>query len=465
MVPALLLLLGIGDASAEICGRVTVFEPNLQSPAERGLGEVFVYAFEPGESSPATRFMAVSDPDGNFCIHDTEPGDWVVTAWEPFQFRPFVVEISCQDTPCDLGTIRVDASMVRISDDFLDYEEGWWGGPFSQSVQAPPGAQSAVKITFRSGAPGNNDVFAYLGDGPVGEPLATSTLSFAPNGGRGTAVFAPGELSFGEGEVLTFELGGGSAPWRNAGNPDSSGQMYSGADAVAGTDLCLTLDVDGPDGNLTSYVVAGENGWRDGGVLTQSFVARSESVTHASLFVGSPCVSCPIRASISDTVDGPPIGPAKESQGIEQQGIAFAWFGEEVPVTPGQTYFVRYEFLDGYGVAYARDGNLWGRVMGPAAMAAGDTGDSNDDRPVASQGPTGTSGSDAGDTVPTAASSGCGCSSADPSIPWWTLFVLMAFVTAGEWARRARPSRRAGCRSGTARREPEAERASSPCPL
>ena len=39
-------------------GRVVVWEPNLNPAQFRGMGEVFVYAFTPGDSQPDTRFMA-----------------------------------------------------------------------------------------------------------------------------------------------------------------------------------------------------------------------------------------------------------------------------------------------------------------------------------------------------------------------------------------------------------------------
>ena len=109
------------DEPTAINGRVVVWEDNLDPPAMRGVGEVFVYAFEPGDSTEGTRFMAVTDGDGHFCIHDTFEADWVVTSYEPFTFRPFVTEIHCAPDACGLGEIQLDEQMVRISDDYVDY--------------------------------------------------------------------------------------------------------------------------------------------------------------------------------------------------------------------------------------------------------------------------------------------------------------------------------------------------------
>ena len=126
-----------GDQPTWISGRTVVWEPNLDPPQLRGVGEVFVYAYEPGESTAGTRFMAVSDPDGYFCIHDTTEGDWAVTSFEPFHFRPFVREIHCDPAGCDLGEIQLDQPMVRISDDYIDYGDDWWGGPWARPRRPP----------------------------------------------------------------------------------------------------------------------------------------------------------------------------------------------------------------------------------------------------------------------------------------------------------------------------------------
>jgi MYXO-CTERM domain-containing protein len=387
-----------------IGGRVVVWEQNLNPEQLRGVGEVFVYAFEPCNSTPGTRYMAVTDADGYFCIHDTFAGDWVITAFEPFQFRPFVTELSCSAGNCDLGEIRIDQSMVRISDDFVNWNGSWNWGSFAQSIVAPSGALSLVKVTFRTADTGgsDHDVHVYDGDGSSGtlptNPVGSSMLHFhsSATGARATAVFDPGAVTISAGSPYTVVLGGSSCAWRLDNNAYGDGQMYgvngNTLTPMSGQDLCLTLGVDGPDGNLTSFVVAGENGWVSGDTVSQSFLATSEEITHASLFVGTPCSFCRIRASVHETLGGPPIGPVKETQGLQQQGVAFGWFAGEVPVDPGQTYYVTFAFPDGANAVYARDSapgggdayaggqayangggqgkDIWGRVMGPATASS-----------------------------------------------------------------------------------------------
>ncbi len=72
-------------------------------------------------------------------------------------------------------------------------------------------------------------------------------------------------------------------------------------------------------------------------------------------------------------MDGAAISPVRQTIGLEQQGVGFAWFDDEVPVVPGQVYVVRFAFPSGFGVAYARDGEIWGRVMGPSTQPATQT--------------------------------------------------------------------------------------------
>jgi len=401
-------------ATAEVCpdteptaigGRVLVWEDNLEPPALRGVGEVYVYAFEPGDSTEGTRYMAVSDGDGYFCIHDTYDADWVVTSFEPFTYRPFVREIHCQPGACDLGDIQLDQTMVRISDDYVDYQDGWWGGPFAQTVVMPAGAENLVKVSMRSACESTNDVNVYEwgGSGPA---VGISVLQFpsTAGGGRATAFFQPGDVQVTPGVTYQITLDGGSAAYRADGDIYPDGEMlWWDSDIwvpISGTDLCLTLDVDGPDGNLTNFISGGQDGWVYGSTVGQSFVARSESITHASFVVGSPCDFCRIKASISQTFDGPAIGPTKETTGLHEQGVAFAWFEGEVPVEPGHTYFIRYNFPVDWSVAYTwsqdaggndpyasgeayADGapqgvDLWGRILGPAESTQSDDDDDDD---------------------------------------------------------------------------------------
>lgn len=411
-----LLLLGLPQlARAERCpanqpawlrGRVVVNEPNLKPPALRGVGEVFVFAYQRGATPASLRRMAVTDSDGYFCIHDTVPGEWAVTSLEPFTFRPFVRELTCAAGACDLGEVRVDENLFRISDDYVNFEQDgtmWWGGPYAQTIVFPAGATQVTKVTIRSGAGSVNPVKAFAGETVSGQPIASSVLRI-PNstgGGRGTAFFHPGQWRVSGGEKYTLLFEGGMAPWRLAQDAYPAGQMFTVAgatlNALAGKDLCTTVDFDGLDGNVTNFVM-GMNGayiWV-GATVAQSFVAHSSDITHASVFTGTPAGFRRVRASISESLNGPAIGPEKETIGLDQQGVAFAWFKGEVPVTPGKTYFVRFNFPEGGRAVYTQDkdpqgnppfppgtlyadgnvqqGALAGRVLGTMPVAVADAG-------------------------------------------------------------------------------------------
>jgi len=452
-----------GDNPTWLGGRVVVHEMNYDPPALRGVGEVFVYAYQRGDTPEGIRRMAVTDNDGYFCIHDTDEGEWLVTSYEPFTFRPFVIEMACTPGNCDLGDIHVDRSMARISDDFVDYEDGWWGGPFAQTVEMPADAQALVKISVRSAAGSVNDLQVYEGEGTGGALVGDSSLQIPDNagGGRGTAVFPPGLAGVQGEELYTVVLGGGSAVWRLSGDAYGDGQMFSisGNDLfpIAGQDMCLTIGVDGPNGLHTSFYAPNNDGYIYGSTIAQSFVARSPYITHAHFFVGTPCDLCRIQASISDTVDGPPIGPVKETQGVHEQGVAFGWFGGEVPVTVGQAYYVRYHFPEGWSVAYTlsqgpvggdvyaqgeafSDGNpqgvdLWGRVMGGDDGGddddAADDDDAGDDDDVGDDDDTGDDDAADDDDLPGdddtggGGEGGCSCAASGTDYAFWVCLALL----------------------------------------
>ena len=405
-VAGLTFLTGMQTAAAEECpsseptsirGRVVVDEPNKNPPGLRGIGEVFVYAYPVGRPDTGKRKIAVTDPKGHFCIHDTNAGKWIVTSAQPFQFRPFVETLDCQAGSCDLGEIRLDESLLRISDDFVSYDSNWWGGPYAQTITVPSGAASINAITFRSAGQSSPEVQVLKGKTISGSPLARDTIGFPgnPGGSRETAFFEPGELTVTPNQTYTVYFNGSGGLWRLGGDSYGGGEMFDAGggslSAISGTDMCLTADVDGPDGNLTSHYSGGQSGAVQGNVVAQQFVARSEAITHVTIFVGPPKGTHEIRVSIGETPEGPAIGAARETGVLHQQPGAFAWAPGAVDVTPGQKYWVRFEFPEARKSVYfdednpaggplwvdgtQKKGAFWGRVMGPANVDAGTGGD------------------------------------------------------------------------------------------
>ncbi|MBS1119786.1 MAG: hypothetical protein H6Q90_2014 [Deltaproteobacteria bacterium] len=383
-------------------GRAIVFEPNLTPPGDRGIGEIFAFAFRRGDSEPGTRYLAVSDSDGNLCIHDTSAGEWVVTSLEPFTFRPIVREVTCTARSCDMGELHFEA--LRVSDDYVEYNTDWWSGSLAETITVPEGATSLAKLTFRSGAESRNAVEVHRGLDVTGEPIARSSISFPGGGGRATAAFAPG-VPLTPGETLTIAVLGSWAPYR-LGDVYAGGAAYQVGDdhslnPIANTDLCFNLDLDS-GGSATSFLVSANDGYEFGSDLAQEFVAHSTAITHASAFTGGPEGFRRVRIFVSETPNGPPIGPVKETIGLHDQGIAVAWFADELPVTIGQHYYLRVQYPELGHATYTRkqlpdrsapypdlvlrvdgnpvDGSLVGRVMGPTATtgAGGDAGTSGD---------------------------------------------------------------------------------------
>lgn len=409
---AYLCLASIGTATAAPCpdtpeashwvrGRLMVRAANLGPDEIRGVGEVYVYAYKKSTSSQGSAYWTMSDNNGDFCLENTAQGSWVVTVFEPFHFRPFVREVDSVLSTCHMGNIFLDSSMLTISDDYVEGSYREWGGPALQSVVLPENTVAMIKVTFRSAAFGQNYVELYEGEGATLSSmslLGTSSLQFPePYGGRGTAVFQAGGLPGVPGNAYTVLLAGESAPYRLTDNAYSQGQMYdlSGENLVARTneDLCLHLDLDGPDLNRTSYLVLGSDGYEWGHTFVQTFVARSEEITHMSISVGTPEGARRILASVHETLQDAnagtnPVSSVKEMEAWPQQTVAFAWFVGEQPVTPNHTYYARFyvpredgqalythkkdslgsDLVSSGGPLYVDgvqvQGYAWGRIMG-----------------------------------------------------------------------------------------------------
>ncbi|QQR91280.1 MAG: hypothetical protein IPJ88_06010 [Myxococcales bacterium] len=460
------------DQPSWIRGRAVYNEQGVS----RTLGEVYVYAYERGQSTANTRYIAVTDNDGYLCIHDTGYGEWVVTVYEPFTFRPIVRELNCSASACDLGDLHLDTAL-RISDDHLGYDGNWWGGSFAQTVLMPEDSLSLVKVSFRDGAAQNPiSIQVFEGQQATGTPIGSAGLRVLSLSNRDSAVFQPGEVLVNPGELYTFVGSGGWAPWRDTGDRYPSGQGFSvdgnGAlSELSNQDIALNLDIDGPDGNLTSMYVHYNDSAEGGSDFAQSFIARSASITHASVFVGGGSGLRRIQAFISATKDGPAIGPIKESKGLPEQGVAFAWFANEVPTVVGQTYFLRIHYPTGSFSLYTRRqvprsdpnatsqtesdaykaGELWvngglaqgdlsGRILGPApeqsSSSQSDAGSTTDNDAQI--------GADASlnDAAPTGnAQGGCSCNTVQGQTSPTILFLLCLALILSQKQKKSPPSR------------------------
>ena len=404
-------------------GRVTVFEPNRpDGPGTRGVGEVFVTAY--GRAAEGTVGLSapvsVTDPDGNFCVHEPPTGDVVLTMVEPFTFRPAVRVYSCPLGGCELGDVRIDESAIRVSDDFAEgiAQREWSGDTLAQTITLPPGALQVVKVTFRAdGAGGAFHARVHQG-GVTGPVVGAGNFRIGDRGGRDTAMLlGPARMLDGTGGEFTLVTevasGTGWAPYLMP-NDVFAGTLFTVAGAGdvqerPGQDLCFNLDVDGIDGHVTSLLATNNTGYVPAHQLDQVFVARSRAITHASVYSGSPNGFRQVQASLIDDATGMQIGPTREMRGLQDQGVSFAWFEDETPTVPGQAYRLRIEFPEGAFAVYIRtqdhlgepffpgaaiiaDGNrtdgavIWGRIMGPAPRASEGEGEGEGEEEVGGEG-------------------------------------------------------------------------------
>ena len=86
-----------------------------------------------------------------------------------------------------LGEISLDTAL-RISDDFVDFGDDWFGDTFAQTFLAPDGAVSLVKASVRSGNPGTHPLEVFAGQTQGGEPLGRAYFRIDRGSGRDSAI-------------------------------------------------------------------------------------------------------------------------------------------------------------------------------------------------------------------------------------------------------------------------------------
>jgi len=194
---------------------------------------------------------------------------------------------------------------------------------------------------------------------------------------------------------INFHSDSGSfQTYRNSGNPYASGQAYYNGVAQGNTDLYMTLYED-CDGQASMYHVhlsgVGEtNNFSD--VVGQTFKARGCNILSVCLRFrtggAEETAICTIHAG---GPGGAQIGPSKATTVYDYsptgQKVTFCWLPGEVPVTNGNTYYLRVATADSTlyawcskaskysdGQAYKGDvawgGDLIGTIMGEVSSGS-----------------------------------------------------------------------------------------------
>jgi len=237
------------------------------------------------------------------------------------------------------------------------------------------------------------DIVITVHQGGPGGPQVGVSKSVPQN--APTVTWMYGEVPTVAGQTYYINFYSNSASfhtYRQSGNPYGSGQAYYNGVAQSGIDLYMTLYED-CDGQASMYHVHLSQTETDNfsGIAGQTFKARGSNILSVCLrFRTGGAAETAICTIHAGGPGGAQIGPSKATTAYDYnpmgQKVTFCWLPGEVPVTNGNTYYLRVTTTDGSGLytwcskkgsmypdgqAYAGDvahgGDLIGTIMGEAS--------------------------------------------------------------------------------------------------
>ena len=238
-----------------------------------------------------------------------------------------------------------------------------------------------IVITVHQGGPGGPQV-----------GVSKSVPGNAP-----TVTWMYGEVPTVAGQTYYINFYSNSASfqtYRQSGNPYASGQAYYNGVAQGSTDLYMTLFED-CDGQASMYHVhlSGTETDNFSGIVGQTFKARGSNILSVGLrFRTGGAAETAVCTIHEGGPGGAQIGPSKATTAYDYspmgQKVTFCWLPGEVPVTSGNTYYLRVATADGTlyawcskkgsmypdGQAYEGDvahgGDLIGTIMGEVSLGS-----------------------------------------------------------------------------------------------
>ncbi|GIV17423.1 MAG: hypothetical protein KatS3mg022_2858 [Armatimonadota bacterium] len=338
-----LLLLVHASAFADgwISGKVT-------DMLGRGVYEIAVWA---SSSQTGYTYSASTATDGTYMI--TLPaGTYTVGLRDPFHFR---VQMRHGVVVRDSRTTPLNFTLYNTvwTDDptwFVD-----WHRVYAQSFIAD--GTSVVKVTARVASEATTINVSIHEDGPDGLQVGPTRTLYAGQSGRGTAAWHAGEVPVVPGRRYTVVLRrSDNALWSTY----MSRPLYFGTDAypdgyatvdsvpMPDLDLGITISCDN-DGHSTFYHVRHNNGGQWVSEAVQSFVARGSSLTSVSFTPGGVNNVWFIVSVHTAPSGGQTVGAVRTVRGWADNPMMVCWSPGEVPLTPGQTYYLRIRRTTGEG--------------------------------------------------------------------------------------------------------------------
>lgn len=328
-------------ADGWISGRVT-------DMLGRGVYEIAVWA---SSSDTGYTYSAGTATDGSYTI--TLPaGTYTVGLRDPFHFR---VQIRHGVVVRDSRTTPLNFTLYNTvwTDDPIWFVN--WHRVYAQSFIAD--GTSVVKVSARVASEATNINVSIHEGGPSGAQVGPTRSLYAGNSGRGTAAWHAGEVPVVPGRQYTVVL---RRPDNALWSTYMSRPLYFGTDAypdgyatvdgtpIADLDLGITISCDN-DGHCTFYHVRHHNGGQWVGEVVQSFVARGSSLTSVSFTTGGVSNVWFMVSVHTSPSGGQTVGTPRYVRGWSDTPIMVCWQPGEVPLTPGQTYYLRIRRTTGEG--------------------------------------------------------------------------------------------------------------------
>ncbi|MEJ5253475.1 MAG: carboxypeptidase regulatory-like domain-containing protein [Chthonomonadetes bacterium] len=314
----------------------------------RGVYEIAVWA---SSSDSGYTYSASTATDGSYTIA-LPAGTYTVGLRDPFHFR----------TQIKHGVVVRDGRTTPLN--FTLYNTVWtddpiwfvnWHRVYAQSFIAD--GSSLVKVTARVASdPTNINVSIHEG-GPDGAQIGPVRTLYAGSSGRGTVAWHAGEVPLVPGRQYTVVL---RRPDNALWSTYMSRPLYFGADAypdgcatvdgmvIPDLDLGITISCDN-DGHATFYHVRHNNGGQWVGEAVQSFVANGSSLTSVSFTTGGVSNVWFVVSVHTAPSGGQTVGAPRYVRGWSDTPMMVCWSPGEVPLAPGQTYYLRIRRTTGEG--------------------------------------------------------------------------------------------------------------------
>lgn len=314
----------------------------------RGIYEVNVYVNQDGGGWYG---YCSTDPSGFFSILGLQNGQtYTACAHDPFHFRSSIVTgIVGQGTGVVYHDLPLHMNYTVRDDIWEEVAHREFGQTFLAS------GYNIIKVTIRNAGPSKSFSVSVHEGGPGGAQLGPTRTCECGGLGRGTASWNAGEVPTIPGKTyyVKVEPTDGSV-WNSC--IDSGGATYTDGmmfyDGVAQPDKDMALHIDSDD---DGYITTVNARYRFTGFFNtefgQTFVANTQDVMTASAVVGGSG-RIVMEFSVLDGPGGSQIGPSKlvEAWGNDARGCCACWAPGEVPVVPGETYYLRVRQASGEGV-------------------------------------------------------------------------------------------------------------------